>query len=313
MKYIEDTLGVEVNTMPWDGVANLPYYLVDLYEFTKATIDNVPCVFMKPKKELDTLTALKKHMSRVHTSEPLPIILVYDLMTARRRKSLIEARIPFVAPPHNIYLPFLGVALNERYTLIKEPGKTLMPSSQLILFYYLYRNEAYLRTSVMASVFNISAMQVSRAVRQLTSLGLFEAEKNGTRIFISCNERRRDLFDKAKPYLLNPVRKKGYVEYDKLPTGLSLSGYSGLSELTRLSRPLINTFAFYGNAEELNITGALVDNASQAEVEIWRYNPSILSKHPRVVDELSLAVTLFQDKNPRVKQATDDLLSSVWR
>jgi len=313
MKYVADTLGVEVSTEPWGGANTLPYYLVDRYEFMKAAIDGVPCLLMKPRGELDTLTAIKKHISRVREAEPLPVVLDLEGMTARRRKSLIEAHIPFTAPSCQIYLPFLGIALNERYTSIKVINETLMPSSQLLLFHYLYQTEPELRAGETAGALGISAMQVSRAIRQLTALGLVLAWKDGVRAIISSEERRRDLFEKAKPYLLNPVRKRIYMEYERLPVGLPLSGYSALSELTMLGGAQKETFAFFGRNNMLSGTDVLVDNTKQAEVEIWRYDPALLSKRPGFVDALSLAVSLSTDDDPRVEESIDELLLNVWR
>lgn len=312
MKYIADTLGIKVNTEEWGGTNMLPYYLIDRYEFKKAIIEGVTCLFIKPRGELDTLTNVKKHIANVRGNEPMTVILELDGMTARRRRSLIEAHIPFVACESQIYLPFLGISLSERYTSIKPPSETLMPSSQLLLFYYLSQKEPELRAGETADFFNLSAMQISRAVSQLTALGLMSVRKDGVRIVISGNEVRRDLFEKAKPYLLNPVRKRIYVEYEELPTGLFLSGYSALSEMTMLGEPLIETFAYYGKAVELIGTATLIDNTVQAEVEIWRYDPTLLSKRPGVVDALSLVASLPPDDDERVEQAKEGLLKTLW-
>jgi len=137
MKYIKNTLGIEVIFEPWDGMNKLPHYLNDRYIIKKMTLGGVNCLFMKPKGELDTLTAVKKHIINVEKVEPLPIVLELDSMTARRRKSLIDARIPFVAPECHIYLPFLGIALNERYSSTKTPGKNLcrLPSFCCFIIY----------------------------------------------------------------------------------------------------------------------------------------------------------------------------------
>jgi len=312
MKYVEDTLGIKMSIEPWDGADRLPYYLADRYEFRRAVFDSVPCLIMKPKGELDTLPAIKKHISRVREVELLPVVLNLDAMTARRRMSLIESRIPFVVPSFHIYLPFLGIVLNERYTSATKPSETLMPSSQLLLFHYLYQSEPELRAGETAEVFGISAMQVSRAIKQLTALGLVQVRKDGIRTIISSNERRRDLFDMARPYLLNPVRKRLYVEYGDLPKGLPISGYSALSELTMLGGTSIGTFAFFGKVGELSGTDSLVDNTAQAEIEIWRYDPVLLLKYPGVVDALSLVASLSHDDDPRVEESIDELLLKVW-
>jgi DNA-binding MarR family transcriptional regulator len=312
MKYIADILGIEAIADHWDGSSKLPYYLIDRYEFKKAVLDGISCLIMKPKGELDTLSAIKKHILRVHETEQLPIVLELDGIVARRRKSLIEARIPFVAPDCHIYLPFLGVALSERYSSVQAPAEVLMPSSQLLLFYYLYKNEQELPAGETAHVFNISAMQISRAIKQLVALNLVSTRKDGVRILISSTDNRRDLFERAKPNLLNPVRKKIYVEYGELPTGLPLAGHSALSELTMLGGLGVETFAFFGKTRELTGSDILVDNTAQAEVEIWRYNPSLLSKVTGIVDALSLVASLLHDDDPRAQQSIDELLLKVW-
>ena len=312
MKYVADTLGIEVNTEPWAGTDGLPYYLTDRYVFSKVKLDGVFCLFMKPKGEPDTLTNIKKHIANASKVEQLPVVLELDSMPARRKKSLIQARIPFVAPECHIYLPFLGVALNERYTSMKSPGKTLMPSSQILLFYYLYQNKPELFTSDTAEKFNLSAMQISRATKQLTALGLLSSRKDGVRTVIYGENRRRVMFENAKPYLLNPVRKRIYVERAELPKGLLLSGYSALSELTMLGSPSPETFAIFGNTSVLTGVDTLVDNTAQAEVEIWRYEPALLSSHPGVVDVLSLVASLSEDNDVRVEQSIDELLTTLW-
>lgn len=312
MQYIADTLGIEMSTETWNSAGKLPYYLVDRYDFIKAILEGVPCLLMKPKGELETLTAIKKHIAKVNEVEQIPVVLNLNAVNARRRKSLIDARIPFVAPACQIYLPFMGVALSERYSSVKVPATILMPSSQLILFHYLYSEDAELQVGETAGLFSISAMQVSRAVKQLTALGLVLSRKDGVRTILSSIEPRSILFEKAKPHILNPVRKRIYIETVDLPKGLPLSGNSALSEMTMLGGTGTDTYAYYGSADELTGVETLADNTRQTEVEIWRYNPALLSKRLGVVDALSLIASLPSDDDPRVEQAVDELLLRIW-
>lgn len=314
--YIEDTLGVAIRTIPWNGISKLPYYITDSYDFRKADINGVHCLFMKPRATLDTLSSVKKHISRVRETETLPVVLDLDSMIARQRKALVEARIPFVVMGCQVYLPFLGVALSERYTSARTPGRTLLPSSQLLLFYYMYQSELELKTKCAADLLGISAMQITRAVKQLTSLGLLAVRKDGVMNIVSGNKNRQDLFLAAKPYLLNPVRKKVYSENTELPAGLPLSGFSALSELTMLGGSATETYAYYGKIGQIVSVDTLVDNTVQVEVEIWRYDPMLLSNHSGVVDVLSLIASLTTplsaSNDPRVEQAVDELLSELW-
>jgi DNA-binding MarR family transcriptional regulator len=313
MNFVADTLGAKLNTKAWENEKRLPFYFLNHYKFMKAYFDGEPCIIMKPKGDIANITALKKHIACVQEVEMLPVVLNLDCMTARLRKSLIKAKIPFTAPPCHIYLPFLGIALLDRYTSITRPTETLMPSSQLLLFYYLYQTKTELYTGETAGIFGISAMQVSRAVKQLSALGLVYGSKDGVRIFISSKERKRDLFEKVKPHLLNPVRKKLYLDYKELPAGLPLAGHSALAELTMLGKPLTEIYAFHGYTGDINGTEVLVDQNEQAEVEMWCYDPTMLSKHSGVVDVLSLVTSLLSDDDPRVERSIDELLSEVWR
>jgi len=313
MKYVADTLGVKIVTREWENEKKLPYYFTNHYNFAKVTIDGMPCILMEPRGELLSLSAIKKQILRIQEVEPYPVVLNLAEMTARLRKSLINAQIPFIAPPCHIYLPYLGIALVGRFTSLNRPNEILMPASQLLLFYYLYQTKIELRAGETANVFGISAMQISRAIKQLTSLRLVHERKDGVRIIIYTKEKKKDLFEKAKPYLLNPVRKKLYVDYKELPIGLPLAGYSALSALTMLGEPSTEMYAFYGKVGEIRGTDMLIDNSEQAEVEIWRYNPTILSKQPGVVDVLSLTTSLLHDDDPRVEQSIEKILSQVWR
>ena len=80
------------------------------------------------------------------------------------------------------------------------------------------------------------------------------------------------------------------MEYDALPEGLPLSGYSALSELTMLGGTPTETFTFFGKAGELIGTDTLIDSNAHAEVEIWRYDPVMLSKRPGIIDIFKLSL-----------------------
>ena len=73
--------------------------------------------FLHPQEELDTVNAIKKHFRRIGELCECPMVLEMPVLTSRRRKTLIEARIPFVIPGKQIYLPFLGTMLTEKCVL----------------------------------------------------------------------------------------------------------------------------------------------------------------------------------------------------
>lgn len=312
MKYIVETLGIEAYVEQWDGISKLPYYLIDRYIFKKAELDGISCLFLKPKGELETINAIKKHIKIIHEIELIPVVLDLDSIIAWRRKSFIGARIPFVVADSQIYLPFLGIALTERYTTKTQYNEILMPSSQLVFFYYLYQGKTELYTNGLADSFNLSAMQISRSIKQLQTLGLISVRKDGVKTVIYSKVNHRELFKIAKPHLLNPVQKHFYAEFSAIPSGLPLSGLCALSELTMLNPPVEKTFALYDKTVKLTGTDTLIDSYIQVEIEIWRYAPALLSDRSNIVDTLSLITSIKSTDDERIEQAVEEALNNMW-
>ena len=56
----------------------------------------------------------------------------------------------------------------------------------------------------------------------------------------------------------------------------------------------------------------LQDSNSQVAIEMWRYDPRKLSRE-KMVDELSLALSLREDADERVEEAVEEMLNNLWR
>lgn len=311
MEYIRKALRIEISENTWAGVTKLSHFLTGNYTFRKVTLDGVPCLFIKPVGEIGALPAIKKHMERIREVEALPIVLEIAGLDARRRDALIGARLSFVADGNQIYLPFMGVVLREKHVSAKPPGKTLMPASQRLFFHYLYKGQNELRASGMAEKLGLSAMQITRAVRQLNALGLVSVRKDGTQLIIAGTDECSKLFEKSKQFLVNPVRKRIYVETSGL-SRLPLAGMSALSKLSMLNHAEVETRAFYGKRIDLDGTDVLIDGEAQTEVEIWRYPPAALPTYSDMVDPLSLAAAMKDTDDERVEQAVEELLKKFW-
>lgn len=311
MKYITETLGIAVKCEPWNDFDTLPLFIPDCYEFRKAQLDKVQCLFVKPKSELPAIPALKKHFEIIGERAKMPRVAILNCINARQRKALINAQIPFIVENNHLYLPFMGIALSERFNKPKPISETLMPSAQMLLFHFMYQGGDKLYTNGMAEMLNISKMQVTRAVEQLSALDIVTAHKDGVRIFIEGKETGETLFEKAKPHLLNPVRKRIYIDADELPKGLLLAGETALAEYSMLAGPNMPVCAYFGKVSDLEGTDAPVDS-KQVEVEIWQYNPILLSVRDGVADPLSVVTSLLGVDDPRVEMAVEDALDMVW-
>jgi hypothetical protein len=312
MTNLHDVLGVSVTAEPWDKATNLPFYLNEQYKVQKVTLDNTPCLFAEVNGEVPTVQAVRKHIERIRENERLPVVLMLNTLSAGRRRVFIRERIPFIADGQ-VYLPFMGVALTEKLYAEAKSQEKLMPSSQLLLFTYLYQNDDKLYVSKMAEKFGLSAMQITRAVRQLQRLNLFDVTKDGVHIVLHGKDTKRVQFENAEPFLINPVREIIFAAADSISTALPYAGISALVKLSMLGDDDVPTYAYYHRTDKLSGENALSDRDNQVRVEIWKYSPTILATQDNIADPLSVLVSLRGENDPRVEQAVESVLENMWR
>lgn len=310
MDYIGLTLGLKVTYIPWDGAKNLPYLITDRYDIQKIAIGTVPALMLKLKVDFPSVSTIQKHITRIQRTEQYPAFLVFESLSKYRRDALIKAHVPFVVPRKQIYLPFVGVALNERCDAETESTEKLLPSAQAIFFYYLYSKQDRIYLSDAVKELQYSAMSVSRAAKQLMQTGLFEECKEGVQKLLIARYERKEMLERMQPLLIDPVKRRIYIALDILPREHCLAGFSAMAHYSMLNAPELTCYAA-DVSEKLTGSATLTSATEQAEVEIWKYDPTILAKDD-VVDPLSLIMSLREDADERTEEAIEEILEKFW-
>jgi len=310
MDYIATTLGLKVAYMPWNFTGDMPYFITDRYEIQKVTLGPTQALVLKLKAEFPTVSTLQKHIARIQKSEHFPVLIELETVSKYRRDTLIKAGIPFVVPGKQLYLPFLGAVLNERCDPEVGSAEKLLPSAQAIFFYYLYSKQDNIYISNAVRDLQYSAMSVSRASRQLVQTGLFEERKKGVRKLLIARYNRKEMFRRMHPKLIDPVKRRIYVDLDKTSVQFPLSGYSAMAHYSMLNEPALVCYAADVSAK-LTGEATLADAEHQAQVEIWKYDPAVLSKG-NVVDPLSLIMSLQNKPDERTEETIEELLEKFW-
>lgn len=136
--------------------------------------------------------------------------------------------------------------------------------------------------------------------------------KTGKQKIIHSDSSPKELFERTQQKLLNPVKKTVYIPKTCVTSELLESGYFALAHYTMLNVPQIKCFATDSISRWKDVmTNNLLDSENQMAVEMWRYNPHLLSKEDKV-DELSLALSLRDDAYERVEAAVDEMLEKLW-
>lgn len=311
MRYLEDTLNIKVTCREWPGQVSLPYLLTDRYRFQLALLGKVNALFVYPKGDLEPISTIKKHLAMITRLASIPAVLILEKCTARQRKALIEGNIAFVVEDRQIYLPFLGVLLQEVFSPESVTKLSLLPSAQMLLFYYIYIKEAELPMNHISDKLQLSAMSVSRAVKQLEETGLLHTYKMGVNKIITSDFRGRELYNKSLIFLRSPVKKQGFLEKDAFDQACK-AGLTALSEYTMLNPPRIDTFALEQLPDRVaKMEQNLTDADAQQCVQLWTYNPQILARNGRV-DILSLHQSLKDEADERIQSELEELLENFW-
>ena len=312
MEYLKQVLGIEVRYLNTE-IPHLPNFIKNRYCVKKVSLDGKTVIFLYLRTELEAIEAVKKHILRVEAQAGDPVVLILDHISYRQKEYLLRAHIPFIVEKKQIYLPFMAVYLQERCNAEEKTTDVMLPSAQMLLFYFIYRSLKPTMTSQAARELELTPTSVQRAAKQLEKFGLIQIKKEGVQRIISCNLTAEKLFEKAKKHLRNPVKRRIYVLKKEVPDVALVSGEMALAEYTMLNPPAVNCYAAAGvskwNAARSNIIYSVEE---QAAVEVWRYDPKKLSQGA-AVDKLSLAISLQDNTDERIEEAVEEMLAALWR
>ena len=293
--YIGKTLGITVQFHHWKGELELPFYITERYDMRLAELDDVRCVFLWPKEKLSQIGSLKKQIHRIQMEEPLPVVFVFERMDSYHRDAFIHAHLPFIVSESQLYLPFMGMYLQEKYMQNIKASDKLQPFTQLLLFYWYDQQENCLYMNDITKVLGCSAMTVTRAFRQLEETGFFETGKTGVQKYLKGKGERNTILEQLNDVASTPVAETIYINRDKLEEGTEISEYffSGKSALVRMGMEAEEKVPCYAvNKKTFHLSGSkeLLNAETQAEVQLWKYDPSILARNG-LVDPISLALS----------------------
>lgn len=313
MKYIEDALDLKVGYSEWEGYKDLPYLITNRYHFRIARIEGLEILFIYPQGDIANVSVLARHVELIRRLWHQNIAIILERCTERYRKALVEHRIPFVVDSKQIYLPFLGVVFQESFAKASSHSaeEYLLPSAQLIFFYFIYSMKQELAMNGISTALGISAMSVSRAVKQLSDKGLLCTHKDGVSVIISSNCSGQKLYEKAEGVLRSPVRKVVYVEKNTFENSAPLAGLTALSEYSMLNPPSMHTYAVEHMDKSVKADSELTDSQTQYCIELWSYDPSVLAGNG-CVDLLSLHQSLKSDTDERIQGELEELLKNFW-
>jgi DNA-binding MarR family transcriptional regulator len=259
------------------------------------------------------VTTLKKQLYQYADSMDMNVAYCIEVTTRQQRNSLISHSIPFISIPGQVYLPFLGIILRDDFRKKSlEKREKMMPATQMVFLYLLYsdRNKPFLKSDIAEHI-NVTRTTITRATAQLREMGLIEEEKKGKEIYVFRNMETEDFFERAKPYLINPIQRSIFIREDKKSIFFPDAGESALSKRTILNPPEIMEKAIshestlLDSVEEIDVRWE--NRRDYVKLQLWKYNPELFSKD-NVVDPISLICSFDEVKDERIELCIEELM-----
>jgi hypothetical protein len=311
--YLKETLNISIDVHHLKNPGNLPFFLLNSYEFFKFSIFEQPCLLMVSKEIAEITPGLiNKHYKQVQKICDDCIIYAQLNLSSYNRKRLVEHKIPFIIPRNQMYLPHLGIDLREHFR--KFHGKTekpFSPASQAVVIYALIRQtRENLTSSHLAKKLGYTLMTINRVFSELKAAQIGEFLQERRERWWTFSD-KRTLWEQAAPFLRSPVKKRLWLKSHQLKI---IAGLTALSHLSLLTPPPLPVFA--ASMPQWEIWKKLgfeeLPSAEDADIqlEIWHYDPDLFANN-NIVDPFSLYLSLKTNPDERIESALEKMMEKI--
>lgn len=314
--YLKNTLGMKADITVWNNSESLPEELRDGRAYSIMDICGVKCLVISIMTEDFQLSSYLRQQKALEQYCDYPFVLCFDRINSYQRKCLIENLQAFIVPENQLYMPFLGIALQEHFKAPAIAGQQLTAMAQYILLYFLYDEDGVYHSKLeISQQLEISLMNVTRGVQELEELELLVTKKKGRSSMVTTALPKKELYERAKPYLRNPVQKRLFVRENEILLALPITGQEALcviNEKEALEHKVraMEKRVFLDTSDNLEIVDPAWDTqVSYVELEVWRYDPKRFTDGS-IVDSISLKLSLEGESDKTMEMNINKLLDS---
>lgn len=286
------------------------------YHFYEAQFRGYPFLLLEARsqRKLSPLQYFRL-AGHIQTIKGLPCVFLFQSLPTYERNRLIERGVYFVAGEKYVFLPFLLVNAREGKAVKTDK---LLPAAQYLLLHHLQvRDLSGESLMTLEQILPYKYVTLSRAVRQSEAMGLLESHAGAARekiLHFPLNKER--LWDDAEPLMQNPVKVVHFA--DEKPDGGLLGGINALAHYSSLNPEDCPAYAiseeqFRRLRKEGRLQG-LNPIEGNVKIEVWKYPPIPMGQQAglKVVDKLSLYLTLKDEQDPRVEKELEHLMQTIW-
>ena len=309
-RYLDGVFGGSAQITPIRSKKGLPLLLTGNFDFCECSIQDACFLLMIDKNNLQLSPGeIAKQTSFAENLLGKMTVYATESMPAYRRNRLLEKKVQFIVPGKQLYLPRIGIILQEaRNTRIREHERLSICAQEILLLFL----NGYLDSPMpLAGLFDLlpySHQTVFTALDELESLKLLIRESRGRSKVIQFPKLSRTGLAKAESLLENPVKKTvGIKSAETIADAACDAGTTLLAQRTILAEPVQREMAVRlkdFNKAKRNLTLVPLQDAPIA-LQVWVRSPLLPGQH--AIDNVSLRLTLKHHPDERVKIALSEL------
>ncbi len=288
------------------------------YTFYEGIYEGMRMLFLQPRKDNPTPRECEITANRISSLLGEPVVFILKSGPTYERQRLTDKGVYFVMSDRYAHLPTL-IALEK--TSDRKTASILTPVAQYILLYHLQVGGLEgLAAKEMAALIPYSYESTTLGITCLEDVGLCEKLQDGQRKkTVHFASKGRDLWEKAKPWLVSPVETRIYCDGIRTDMEYPVCGVNALAHYTWLNpgpeRMLMLTAKEYRSlkAAEAFVNPNVYDG--NTIIDVWKYPAvGVAEEKAQWVDPLSLALSLKEENDPRVEKEVERMINDIqWK
>ncbi len=314
-EYIEKILHQNVQILSYTDMNRLPLSYRSSYDLKILTVERQNALLAKPV-EKTPLVVLRKQQHQLMVYTGLPCVLYMTNMNYYTRDAMLNEGIPFVWEGHQIYLPFIGVLLDDNKKRAVPACPQISYLTQKLLLMALYQNWQKVTVTKAAKILDVSKMSITRCFDELEAFNVPYLTVRSRARSISADINKKAMWKNLQGLLRNPVITSYALR--ELP-GRTVP-FSGLTALSHYSILDEGTFPIYAITKKdlptLGIINEMLVPAGEVPCcIIQEIGYQIIFENGEAVDPLTVALSISEEEksDPRVSMAIDEMLeANVW-
>lgn len=288
------------------------------YQFYDGEYRGIRLTFLKPQNGNPSPKVCAITANRVSDLMGCPIVFILKSSPSYERQRLIDKDVFFVIGDKFVNLPML--VANERMRK-SRPAKRLTPTAQYTLLYHLQVESLEgMSARDMSSKLPYSYESITLGLTCLSDLELCQKVSDGGKSkIVRFSLKGKELWDKAKDFLIDPVEKRVYCDSLVTEQKFAQCNINALAHYTWLT-PDHSQMVMMSKKELQNlIADKALRNINEFDgnimIEVWKYPVvSFIGSDNEWIDKLSLAISLREDDDPRVEGEVERLFNEIeWK